>query len=160
MGARPNTNIDIPVSAVLFVVFVILAILHMWIFKRNRRGTRVIFSGMAFSFCQSRALTFVLRILSAKFPSNVSLTIVASIFLSAGVVFLYALNLNYTQRIVRGYHPRFGHHRAVFIAFGVYYAILAAFLVIGNYGCPIIAPWNAVLTRAQLSCRASCRSSP
>jgi hypothetical protein len=43
---------------------------------------------------------------------NVSLAIAANIFVAAGVVILFVINIIFTQRILRAAHPKFGWHKA------------------------------------------------
>lgn len=69
---------------------------------------------------------------TAKNPTNIGLAIAAGIFVSAGVILLYVINLNYAQRVLRGYHPVFGNKKSVFIAFVVYYLSVVVVLVIGK----------------------------
>jgi MFS family permease len=72
----------------------------------------------------------VLRIASLSIPANVNLAIAASVFVAAGVLILYIINLLFAQRILRSLHPRFGWHLAVSVIFRVLYALVAFTLVI------------------------------
>lgn len=59
------------------------------------------------------------RIAWAKHQKNVKLGIAAQIFVAAGVVLLFIVNLVFAQRIIRAQHPRWGWHKAFDRVFGV-----------------------------------------
>lgn len=54
-----------------------------------------------------------LRIAWATQQHNVKLAIAANIFVQAGTILLYVVNLVFAQRIIRAQHPRLGWHRAL-----------------------------------------------
>jgi hypothetical protein len=62
-------------------------------------------------FCMCRIVTMVLRITWACYQHNVRLAIAAAIFVQAGTLLLYVVNLVFAQRIIRAQHPRLGWHR-------------------------------------------------
>ena len=83
----------------------------MTIFQSNRRrGHKFIMSGMMFGFCAARTTTCVLRIVWATRPTSVSIAIAAQVFVAAGVVLLFVINVIFAQRIVRAAHPHSGWH--------------------------------------------------
>lgn len=59
-----------------------------------------------------RIVTMSLRISWANFPTNVRLGIAAMIFVAAGTVLLFVVNLVFAQRIIRAQHPHWGWNRA------------------------------------------------
>ncbi|RPB05921.1 hypothetical protein L873DRAFT_1796774 [Choiromyces venosus 120613-1] len=121
-GGRPNKSIDIPVSSVFIAIFAALAVVHMMLFTKNRgRGHFFVFSAVAFGFCMARIVTFSMRIAWATHPRNAQIAITANVFVAAGVVLLYIINLNYTQRLLRAFHPRLVGNRLLDRAFLVYY---------------------------------------
>jgi hypothetical protein len=61
-------------------------------------------------FCMARIVTLSLRISWAYFPHNVKLAIAAQVFVAAGVVIIFIVNLVFAQRMIRASHPRFGWH--------------------------------------------------
>jgi len=77
----------------------------------------------------ARSTTYILRIAWAKKPDSVNLGIAASVFVSAGVILLFIINMNYAQRILRGYHPKFGNSKPVARAFAVYYVSVVGVLI-------------------------------
>ena len=102
----------------------------MTIFQLNmRKGHKFIMSAMTFGLCMARILTMILRIVSACYPHDVQIAIAAQIFVSAGVLILFILNLIFAQRLLRAAHPHFGWHRGFSIAFQVLYALVVAMLV-------------------------------
>lgn len=104
----------------------------MTIFQINRRRDhKFIFSALLFGFCMSRIATFGLRIVWASHPLDVNLAIAASIFVQAGVLLLFIVNLVFAQRIVRSYHPRFGWSKALGLVFKfLYFCVLAMLIMV------------------------------
>lgn len=130
VGGRPNTSVDVPVSAVFLFLFVVGAATHMTIFQlNNRKGHKFIMSAMTFGFCMARIVTMIMRIVAACYPHDVQIAIAAQIFVSAGVLILFLINLIFAQRILRAAHPHFGWHKALSITFKVLYALIGAMLV-------------------------------
>ncbi|KAL9133015.1 MAG: hypothetical protein Q9175_005806 [Cornicularia normoerica] len=125
LGGLPTIGLDVPICAVFLLLFVIGAACHMTIFQVNRaRGHKFVISGMMFGFCMSRLLTMVLRMTWAVYPHNIRLAIAANIFVSAGVVLLFLINLFFAQRIFRASHPNSGWHPIFHNAFVAIYVII------------------------------------
>ncbi len=125
LGGLPTVGVDVPICAVFMVLFIIGAASHMTIFQINkRRGHTFVMSGMMFGFCMSRILTMILRIVWAVKPTNVSLAIAANVFVSAGVVLLFVINILFAQRIVRACHPNAGWHPIFHYAFIALYVLI------------------------------------
>jgi uncharacterized protein YceK len=80
-------------------------------------------------FCMERILTSVLRIASVCNPKDVSLAIAAQIFVAAGVLILFVINLIFAMRLVRSTHPSLGWHPAFGIAFKVICVLIGLTLV-------------------------------
>lgn len=78
----------------------------------------------------ARIFTSVLRIASIAVPRNVRLALAANIFVAAGVVIIFIINLFFTQRIVRSLHPNAGWHRAGTTIFRLLGALIALTLII------------------------------
>jgi hypothetical protein len=78
----------------------------------------------------SRIVTCTLRIASICLPTDLSLAIAASIFVAAGVLIAFIINLIFAQRILRAYHPSIGWHRAIRIVYIVLYVVIGFTLVI------------------------------
>lgn len=102
----------------------------MYIVKTNKRkGHKFLMSNLLFSFSMSRVVACILRIALAKHPHNVRLAIAAAIFVAAGVVILFIVNLIFTHRILRASHPHFGWHPVVSIIFKLYIASIVLMLI-------------------------------
>ena len=111
LGGLPTVGVDVPICSVLIVLFIVGAACHMAIFQINRRrGHKFIMSAMLFGFCMARIVTQVMRIVWACYPRNVSVAIAANVFVAAGILLLFIVNLVFAQRIIRAGHPRLGWH--------------------------------------------------
>ena len=66
----------------------------------------------------------IMRIVWAVHPRNVSIAIAANIFVAAGVVLLFVINLLFAQRIVRASHPNSGWHPIFHYTFVAIYVII------------------------------------
>lgn len=129
-GGSPHGSVDIGVSALFIGLFAVLGIFHMRLFKSNRaKGHMFIFSAVIFGFCMSRVTTYAMRISTIKNPTSIGLAIAANVLLSAGVILLFITNLNFAQRILRGYHPNFGRSIPVKYAFLAYYISIVLVLI-------------------------------
>lgn len=129
VGGKPSIGVDVPISAVFLFLFVIGAATHMTIFQLNKRkGHKFLMSAMTFGFCMARIVTMIMRIVAACYPHDVQIAIAAQIFVSAGVLILFLINLVFAQRILRAAHPHFGWHKAFSITFTVLYALIGAML--------------------------------
>ncbi|KAI9804888.1 MAG: hypothetical protein M1826_004850 [Phylliscum demangeonii] len=131
LGEQPTKKVDVPLSSVFLALFLLGGITHMTILQLNRRrGHHFIMSGVLFGFCMARITTCALRIAWACHAASVSLAIAASIFVSAGVLLLFIINLIFAQRILRAQHPRVGWHRATSAVFMALYFIVFVTLVL------------------------------
>jgi len=131
-GLVPSIKVDVPISAVFLALFIVSAATNMTIFQINkRRSHKFLFSGLLFGFSMARITTLVMRIVWANYPRNANIALAANIFVAAGVLLLFLLNLIFAQRIVRSYHPRFGWNRAVGAAWkAVYFSVLALLIMV------------------------------
>jgi hypothetical protein len=78
----------------------------------------------------SRIVTSILRIVSVSNPQNVRLALAAQIFVAAGVLILFVINIIFAMRLIRSTHRRVGWHPAFSIAFKVLFVIIGATLII------------------------------
>ncbi|KAL8685168.1 MAG: hypothetical protein Q9224_005935, partial [Gallowayella concinna] len=130
LGGTPTVHTDIPITAIFLVLFILGAIAHMTIFQLNmRRGHKFIMSGMMFGFCMARITTCVMRIVWATRPRNIPIAIAAQIFVAAGVVLLFVVNLIFAQRIIRAAHPNSGWHPIFAHFFTVIYVLIVVSLI-------------------------------
>lgn len=77
----------------------------------------------------ARIVTCSMRIASICIPHNIKLAIAASIFVAAGVLLLYIVNLLFAQRLLRAQQPRVGWHPALSTAFKGLYVLIVFTLV-------------------------------
>ena len=130
VGGLPTVGVDVPICAVFLFLFMCGAAGHMTIFQINRRrGHKFIMSGLSFGFCMARIATMVMRIVWACFPHDTQIAIAASIFVSAGVLILFIIDLIFAQRVLRAAHPHFGWHKAVSRVFLGLYIIIGLMLI-------------------------------
>ncbi|EEP79757.1 predicted protein [Uncinocarpus reesii 1704] len=78
----------------------------------------------------ARIVANVLRIAWATRQTNIRLAIAAQVFVAAGVLILFILNLIYAQRILRASHPRLGWSRPLSYTFKALYVVVGLTLVI------------------------------
>ncbi|KAJ5786626.1 uncharacterized protein N7503_011838 [Penicillium pulvis] len=130
MGGLPTTIPDVPVCAVFIVLYMCFAATNMTIFQLNRRkGHKFIPSAMMFGFCMSRLITMALRIAWSQNPTNVRLALAAQIFVNAGVLIIYIINLILAQRILRAKQPQIGWNPILRKGFKVVYALIGGALI-------------------------------
>jgi len=131
LGGLPTVSLDVPICAVFLFLFLIGAVCHMTILQINqRRGHKFIISGMMFGFCMARITTMIMRIVWATRPTNIRVAIAANIFVAAGVVLLFVINVLFAQRIIRACHPHAGWTAAFHWAFIAIYVLIVLTLVI------------------------------
>lgn len=131
LGGIPKKSVDVPITAVFLLLFMIGAAAHMTILQLNlRRGHKFLFNGVLFGFCMSRIVTCIMRISSICLPNDVSLAIAAAIFVAAGILLVFIINLIWAQRILRSLHPHIGWHPSVSIVFKALYVLIFFTLVI------------------------------
>lgn len=130
LGGRPTITLDDPIVAVFLVLFVIGAAMHMTILQVNlRRGKKFIMSGMLFGFCMARITACTMRLIWSTHPTDISVAIAAQIFVAAGVLLLFIVNLIFSQRILRACHPGFAWTTWFSTVFKVYYATIVIMII-------------------------------
>ncbi|KAK9491632.1 hypothetical protein V1508DRAFT_421474 [Lipomyces doorenjongii] len=131
-GDYPLRKDDIAGSVVCIVCFFVLAVTNMTIFRRNlARGHKFVPSGAMFGLCMARIVTFSMRLAYTTHPSNVNISIAASIFIAAGVVILFVLNVVFSQRVFTAQHPSLAYVGSLFFnIMKMYYISIIAFLIV------------------------------
>jgi hypothetical protein len=130
LGGRPTVDVDVPVCAVFLALFLGFGISHMVIFRRNlARGHKFIPSAVTFGFCMSRVVANIMRIVWACRPNDVQIAIAAQIFVAAGILLLFILNLLYSQRMLRAALPGIGWSRPVSYAFKALYVLVVVSII-------------------------------
>lgn len=130
LGGRLDESVDIPITSVFLALYIIGAIGHMLVFKNNmKRGHKFILTMLVFGFCMCRVVTCILRIASATRPTNIQLALAAQIFVAAGVLLIYVVNLIFAQRLIRAQHPRLGWSFRFGMFFKLTYVVVAFTLI-------------------------------
>ncbi|KEF52055.1 uncharacterized protein A1O9_12045 [Exophiala aquamarina CBS 119918] len=130
IGGLPTVSVDVPALAVLLSIYIGFAVTNMTIFQRNRlRGHMFRPSVLLFGFCMARIVTCILRIAWATHRTNVRLAIAAGIFINAGILILYLVNLALAHRVFKAKRPQFRWHAALALAIKVLYALIVGALI-------------------------------
>jgi hypothetical protein len=103
-GGIPTDGTDIPASAVLLVVYLALAVVHGYLFFVKSKKT-FIPQAMTMGFCISRVVSMSLRIAWTANVTNKNIAIASNIFLNAGVLLLYIVNMLLTHRFILTIFP-------------------------------------------------------
>lgn len=130
LGGIPTNKVDVPIISIFLVLFMLGAIAHMTILQLNlRRGHKFIMSGMIFGFCMARITTCVMRIVWTERLTSIPIAIAAQVFVAAGVVLLFVVNVIFAQRIIRASHPHSGWHPLFSKAFIMIYVLIVMTLI-------------------------------
>ncbi|EHA52161.1 hypothetical protein MCOR27_000344 [Pyricularia oryzae] len=130
LGGNPTVPLDVPISTVFMAIFIAAGAVHMGVFRANiKRDHKFVFSALLFVFCLARVFALITRIVWAAHPDNLSVAVASNVLVAAGVVLLFLVNLIFTQRIVRSYHPQFGWHKITNGAFIATFALVIALLI-------------------------------
>ncbi|KAI0164598.1 hypothetical protein GGR57DRAFT_449857 [Xylariaceae sp. FL1272] len=133
-GGLPSIIPDVPIDAVGILIYLSFAVINMTILQLNlKRGHKFIMSGMLFGFSFSRTVTLTLRIVWATRQHNVRLAIAATVFVNAGVLLLYIINLIFAQRILRAKQPQIGWHRSISTVLKLFYVGIGVALILVIY---------------------------
>ncbi|QDS73130.1 hypothetical protein FKW77_001548 [Venturia effusa] len=125
LGGHPDISVDVLITAVFLALFLAGAATHMTILQRNKkRRHKFLLSGLLFGFCMARIVTCIMRIAWTTHVTNISLGLAAQIFVSAGVVLLYVVNLVFVQRLIRASHPRLGWNPIFGVVFKALYVLI------------------------------------
>ncbi|KAL4888326.1 hypothetical protein BDV59DRAFT_188826 [Aspergillus ambiguus] len=125
LGGVPAVIPDIPICAVFLALYAGFAATNMTIFRVNlRRGHKFILSALLFGFCMARITTLVLRIVWSTTPHNLSLAMAANIFVNAGILLVYIINVILSQRILRARQPHIGWNPVIRGAYKALYGLI------------------------------------
>ncbi|KAK0661608.1 hypothetical protein QBC41DRAFT_382913 [Cercophora samala] len=132
LGLTPTAPLDIPISSTLLLLFALAAAAHMAIFQLNRRRAhKFLFSALLFGFCMARIASLVMRIVWAARPTDTAIALAATVFVAAGVLLLYIVNLIFAQRVLRAYRPRVGWKRPLGWAWkGVFGSVVGVLVMV------------------------------
>lgn len=77
----------------------------------------------------ARITACTMRLVWSKRPLDISIAIAAQVFVAAGVLILFVINLIFAQRILRASHPQWAWANWVSLAFKTYYASIVVMLL-------------------------------
>ncbi|KAG8208223.1 putative family c-likeg-protein-coupled receptor protein [Trichophyton interdigitale] len=130
LGGRPTLSVDVAISAVFISIFLAGAVSSFTIFRKNlQRNHKFIPSAATGGYCIARIVANTLRIVWAAKPMNINVAIAAQVFIAAGVLILFVINLIFAQRMLRASHPAVGWSRPVSYAFKILYILIGLTLV-------------------------------
>ncbi|CAG8962181.1 hypothetical protein HYFRA_00005231 [Hymenoscyphus fraxineus] len=131
LGGLPTKDLDDTITVMFLMLFVLGAITHMTILQLNLRlGRKFLMSGLIFGFCMARIAACTLRLVWASYPSNIPVAIAANIFVQAGVIILFVINLVFVQRILRASYPQWAWKKWLSLLFKAYFATIVIVLII------------------------------
>ncbi|KAH8657954.1 hypothetical protein BX600DRAFT_61785 [Xylariales sp. PMI_506] len=130
LGGIPTVSIDVPICSVLLALYATGSALNATIFFVNRRrGHKFFISWFLNVFCIIRIVTCSMRIAWAKSPTNSHLAIAAQVFNSAGILFIYIINLIFAQRILRARQPKIGWSKLLAVSLKIMFGLIFGTLI-------------------------------
>jgi hypothetical protein len=112
------------------LLYIIGFAIHLWIFLHNRKTKRPFRLQIFLIYvCFFRIVTLSLRMAWATHNTDVGVVIAAQVFVTAGVILLFVLDLLLALRLLRAMHPNLGWHPAVGRLFVAYYVLVGLSLV-------------------------------
>lgn len=131
VGGEATVIPDVPPLAVFIALYLTFFAANIGLFNINRRkGHFFIPSALLGGFSMARVLTCSLRIGWATNHTNVSLAIAAMVFVNAGILIVYIVNILFAQRILRAKQPQLGWNPIMKVAFTVAYSLIGVALVL------------------------------
>ncbi|KAH8770068.1 hypothetical protein F5883DRAFT_493659 [Diaporthe sp. PMI_573] len=107
-GNPPSKSVDLPVTIVFLLLFLLGAFTHISIYRANaKRGHKFLLSDLMFDFCMIRSVTCIFRI-TWVFTQLRGIILAAQIFFNGGAAVIFVVNIFFAQRIVRSMHPVVG----------------------------------------------------
>ena len=145
IGGLPTNTVDTPICAVLLLFYIGFAVTNNIRFNKNRRrDLKFLPTIVMFGFCMARIVTLIMRIVWANYPRNVRIAIAANVFLNAGILILYVINLIFAHRILKAEHPKFGWSPIIkYVLFAFYAGIgisLAMVILSAVWGAYTLSP--------------------
>ncbi|KAK2054611.1 hypothetical protein LY76DRAFT_628819 [Colletotrichum caudatum] len=142
VGGVPSKSLDLPLTVVFMILFMVGAYVHLTIYRANaKRGHKFLISDLMAEFCILRTVTCIFRITWSIVPKR-GVVLMALITENGGAALVFAVNIFFAQRLVRSIHPRVGWSPAfgqltfvllisvpVFILFSIAMTIVSFFSV-------------------------------
>jgi hypothetical protein len=130
IGGLPTISLDVPICSVFVAMYFSFAITNIAIHQVNRRHHHKFLLSMPLTgFSMARVVTLSLRIAWANQQHNINLAIAAQIFVNAGILIVYVLNLVLAQRILRALQPKIGWNPILRATYKAFYISIGAALV-------------------------------
>lgn len=112
VGGVPTPNVDDPIAAVMIALFLLAGAFHMtWRLNQPKEHVSKL-SLLLFIFSMTRIVALVMRMTWASHPKNINVAIAAQIFLAAGVLIFFVINLIFARRVL-GDYTVFGRHKVI-----------------------------------------------
>jgi len=114
-GGLPNTEVDIPVCAVFLAIYTLLFLIHAGLLVISlKRARHFIISLLTGILCFLRIISCALRIAWSTNNLNIRLAIANQVFVTAGVVILFAVDLIIVQSVFQTSYPGwYARHRSI-----------------------------------------------
>ncbi|TIC97302.1 hypothetical protein CH35J_007755 [Colletotrichum higginsianum] len=107
-GGVPNKTVDLPITFMFMLLFMLGAYVHITIYRRNaKRGHKFLISDIVFDFCMIRTVTCIFRITWSLVTTR-GVVLMALLTENGGASLLFAVNIFFAQRLVRSIHPKAG----------------------------------------------------
>ncbi|GJC91097.1 hypothetical protein ColLi_13935 [Colletotrichum liriopes] len=107
-GGVPTKSLDLPLTIMFMMLFVLGAYVHLTIYRRNaKRGHKFLISDIVFEFCIIRTVTCIFRI-TWSIVTTRGVVLMALITENGGAALMFAVNIFFAQRLARSIHPKAG----------------------------------------------------
>ncbi|KZL79171.1 hypothetical protein CI238_09548 [Colletotrichum incanum] len=107
-GGVPTKSLDLPLTIMFMMLFMLGAYVHLTIYRRNaKRGHKFLISDIVFEFCVLRTVTCIFRI-TWSIVATRGVVLMALITENGGASLMFAVNIFFAQRLVRSIHPKAG----------------------------------------------------
>jgi Protein of unknown function (DUF3112) len=142
-GGVPTVAVDVPICTIFLILYLIGAIWHVTLFRRNRKAKqRFRLSMLLIYFCVIRIATLTLRMVWSTYLSNIRVAITSQIFITTGVLLIIIFDLVLVLRLLRATHPRTAYQHlpvgilVVLIVCTVVTCLVQNFYAQDNYSMP------------------------
>ncbi|KAK1596518.1 uncharacterized protein LY79DRAFT_587809 [Colletotrichum navitas] len=107
-GGVPNKKLDLPLTIVFMILFMLGGYVHLSIYRANaKRGHKFLLSDIMAEFCMLRTVTCIFRI-TWSIVTTRGVVLLALVTVNGGDALLFAVNIFFAQRLVRSIHPKVG----------------------------------------------------
>ncbi|KAF2860885.1 hypothetical protein K470DRAFT_264088 [Piedraia hortae CBS 480.64] len=129
-GGLPTADVDIAICSVLAMLYLYGGVSFIRLIKMNsKKQHKFLLIILMIQFCMSRVVTCILRIVWSKFIHNIRLAIAAQIFVAAGILVVYVINMELSKRCLRAFKPSIGWSPIVKIVYTTLYSLVVCCLI-------------------------------